>query len=136
MDAGLVPSAAAEGVTRASERDRDRRGAWGTHGNILARGRLRGVDGRGARTAGSITVFAPDNHAFAKLTAHDMTMMSGTAELARILKHHVVSGRVTPAELSGGMTLKTLEGGEPMDRCRGIRWRAMSGSARHRHPDR
>jgi len=63
-------------------------------------------------TAGNITVFAPDNQAFAKLTQHDMTMMSGTAELARILKYHVVTGRVTPAELSSGMTLKTLEGSQ------------------------
>jgi uncharacterized surface protein with fasciclin (FAS1) repeats len=63
-------------------------------------------------SAGSITVFAPDNQAFAKLTQHDMTMMSGAAELARILKYHVVTGRVTPAELSSGMTLKTLEGSQ------------------------
>jgi uncharacterized surface protein with fasciclin (FAS1) repeats len=61
-------------------------------------------------SAGSITVFAPDNQAFKNLTAHDMTMMSGIDELARILKYHVVSGRVTPAELASGMTLTTLEG--------------------------
>ena len=60
--------------------------------------------------AKNITVFAPDNAAFKKLTAHDMTMMSSRAELAKILKYHVVSGRITPAELASGMTLKTLEG--------------------------
>ena len=58
----------------------------------------------------SITVFAPDNAAFKNLTAHDMTMMSSTAELAKILKYHVVAGHITPAELASGMTLKTLEG--------------------------
>jgi uncharacterized surface protein with fasciclin (FAS1) repeats len=63
-------------------------------------------------SAAAITVFAPDNQAFKKLTAHDMSMMSGMAELAKILKYHVVSGRVTPAELASGMVLKTLEGGQ------------------------
>jgi len=58
----------------------------------------------------SITVFAPDNAAFKNLTAHDMTMMSSTAELAKILKYHVVSGHITRADLASGMTLKTLEG--------------------------
>src|SRR5215467_1181483 len=63
-------------------------------------------------SAKTITVFAPDNQAFRKLTAHDAGMMSSTAELAKILKYHVVSGRVTPADLASGMTLRTLEGGE------------------------
>jgi uncharacterized surface protein with fasciclin (FAS1) repeats len=62
-------------------------------------------------SAKSITVFAPDNQAFKKLTARDMAMMSGT-ELAKILKYHVVAGRVTPAELASGMTLTTLEGSQ------------------------
>ena len=62
-------------------------------------------------SAKSITVFAPDNQAFKKLTAHAMTMMSGKAELAKILEYHVISGRITPAELAHGMSLKTLEGG-------------------------
>jgi uncharacterized surface protein with fasciclin (FAS1) repeats len=61
-------------------------------------------------SAKGITVFAPDNQAFAKLSAHDMSMMSGMAELAKILKYHVVSGTVTPAELAHGMTLTSLEG--------------------------
>jgi uncharacterized surface protein with fasciclin (FAS1) repeats len=61
-------------------------------------------------SARNITVFAPDNQAFAMLTAHEMSMMSGMAELARILKYHVVSGHITPAELASGMTLTTLEG--------------------------
>ena len=39
-------------------------------------------------------------------------MMGGMAGLARILKYHVVSGRVTPAELASGMTLATLEGSQ------------------------
>jgi uncharacterized surface protein with fasciclin (FAS1) repeats len=59
----------------------------------------------------AITVFAPANTAFAKLPASDMSMMHSTAELAKILKYHVVSGQITPAELAHGMTLTTLEGG-------------------------
>jgi len=63
-------------------------------------------------TAKSITVFAPDNQAFKNLTAHDMAMMSGMTELAKVLKYHVVTGRITPAELAHGMTLTTLEGSQ------------------------
>jgi uncharacterized surface protein with fasciclin (FAS1) repeats len=58
----------------------------------------------------SITVFAPDNAAFKNLTTHDMTMMSSTAELAKILKYHVVSGHITPAQIASGKPLTTLEG--------------------------
>jgi uncharacterized surface protein with fasciclin (FAS1) repeats len=58
----------------------------------------------------ALTVFAPANSAFRKLPASQMSMMHSTAELAKILKYHVVSGRVTPAELAHGMTLSTLEG--------------------------
>jgi len=61
-------------------------------------------------SASGITVFAPDNQAFKNLTAHDMAMMAGQAELGRILKYHVVRGRITPEELASGMTLSTLEG--------------------------
>jgi uncharacterized surface protein with fasciclin (FAS1) repeats len=63
-------------------------------------------------SAAAITVFAPDNQAFAKLSAHEMSMLTGMAELARILKYHVVSGHITPAELTSGMTLTTLEGSQ------------------------
>jgi uncharacterized surface protein with fasciclin (FAS1) repeats len=59
----------------------------------------------------AFTVFAPANSAFAKLPANEMDMMHSTAELAKILKYHIVSGRVTPAELAHGMALQTLEGG-------------------------
>ena len=59
----------------------------------------------------AVTVFAPADSAFSKLPASEMSMMHSTPELAKILRYHVVSGRVTPAELASGMTLKTLEGG-------------------------
>lgn len=38
-------------------------------------------------------------------------MMHSTAELAKILKYHIVSGHVTPTDLASGKTLTTLEGG-------------------------
>jgi uncharacterized surface protein with fasciclin (FAS1) repeats len=61
-------------------------------------------------TMHAITVFAPANTAFAKLPASDMTMMHSTAELAKILKYHVVDGHVTTAALASGKALTTLEG--------------------------
>lgn len=58
-----------------------------------------------------LTVFAPANSAFSKLSGSTMTMMHNRAELARILNYHVVRGHVTPAELASGKPLTTLEGG-------------------------
>jgi uncharacterized surface protein with fasciclin (FAS1) repeats len=63
-------------------------------------------------SAHGITVFAPDNQAFSKLSAHDMSMMSGQAELAKALDYHVVRGQITPADFASGMTLTTLGGGQ------------------------
>jgi len=62
-------------------------------------------------TMHAVTVFAPANTAFSKLPASSMTMMHSHAELAKILKYHVVSGHVTPAQLASGKPLTTLEGG-------------------------
>ena len=59
----------------------------------------------------SFTVFAPANSAFSKLPHAEMNMMHSNAELTKILKHHIVSGRVTPAKLASGMALTTLAGG-------------------------
>ena len=61
-------------------------------------------------TMHAITVFAPANTAFTSLPASEMTMMHSTAELAKILKYHVVNGHVTTAELASGKALTTLEG--------------------------
>lgn len=60
----------------------------------------------------SFTVFAPANSAFAKLPAATMTMLHSSAELAKTLKFHVVSGRVTPAQIARGVTVTTAEGGQ------------------------
>ncbi len=62
-------------------------------------------------SAKAITVFAPDNSAFSKLHGTAMSMLDNTASLAGILKYHIVSGRVTPADLAAGQELRTLQGG-------------------------
>jgi uncharacterized surface protein with fasciclin (FAS1) repeats len=60
--------------------------------------------------AQGITVFAPADSAFAKIPAATLkSVLADKAELTKILEYHVVSGRLTPAELAGTHT--TLEGG-------------------------
>jgi uncharacterized surface protein with fasciclin (FAS1) repeats len=63
-------------------------------------------------SASGITVFAPDNAAFAKIPSATLnSVLANKAELTKILTYHVVSGRNTPTELASGKALKTLEGG-------------------------
>jgi len=63
-------------------------------------------------SASNITVFAPDNAAFAKIPAATLTkVLANKAELTKILTYHVASGRHTPADLASAMAIKTLEGG-------------------------
>lgn len=60
--------------------------------------------------APAITVFAPDNAAFAKIPAATLAgVLANQAELTKILTYHVVSGRLSPDQLAGTHT--TLEGG-------------------------
>ena len=62
-------------------------------------------------SASGITVFAPDNAAFAKIPAATLSsVLSNKAELTKILTYHVVAGRYTPSQLAAGTPLKTLEG--------------------------
>jgi uncharacterized surface protein with fasciclin (FAS1) repeats len=63
-------------------------------------------------SASNITVFAPDNAAFAKLPKATLAkVLADKAELTKILTYHVASGRQTPSELASGTAIKTLEGG-------------------------
>lgn len=58
----------------------------------------------------AITVFAPDNDAFAAIPAKTLkAVLANKAELTKILTYHVVAGKIAPAQLAG--THKTLEGG-------------------------
>ena len=62
-------------------------------------------------SASGITVFAPDNAAFAKIPAETLNQeLANKAELTKILTYHVVAGRYTPSQLAAGTPLKTLEG--------------------------
>src|SRR6201996_7462218 len=55
-------------------------------------------------SASAITVFAPDNAAFAKIPAATLNkVLANKAELTKILTYHVVSGRYTPAQLAKGL---------------------------------
>jgi len=63
-------------------------------------------------SASNITVFAPDNAAFAKIPAATLKgILANKAELTKILTYHVASGRYTAAQLASGAKIKTLEGG-------------------------
>ena len=63
-------------------------------------------------SASGITVFAPDNAAFAKIPSGTMgKVLADKSELTKILTYHVVAGRYTPAQLAAGKPIKTLEGG-------------------------
>jgi transforming growth factor-beta-induced protein len=61
---------------------------------------------------GPFTVFAPTDAAFAKLPAGTLATLlkAPQGELTRILTYHVVPGKVTAADITNGMTAKTLEG--------------------------
>jgi len=62
-------------------------------------------------SAKGITVFAPDNAAFAKIPAATLNkVLADKAELTKILTYHVAGTATTPAELGSGMAIKTLEG--------------------------
>lgn len=63
-------------------------------------------------SATDITVFAPDNSAFAKIPPATLDkVLADKAELTKILTYHVASGRITPAQFASGTPVKTLEGG-------------------------
>ena len=61
---------------------------------------------------GPFTVFAPTDADFAKLPDGTLATLlkSPKGELTRILTYHVVPGKVMAADITNGMTAKTLEG--------------------------
>jgi uncharacterized surface protein with fasciclin (FAS1) repeats len=62
---------------------------------------------------GPLTVFAPTNAAFDKLpagTVNTLVLPENKQKLSTILAYHVVSGRLTAADLKDGQALTTVEG--------------------------
>ncbi|WP_373546652.1 fasciclin domain-containing protein [Chamaesiphon sp.] len=63
------------------------------------------------KTPGPFTVFAPTDEAFAKLPPGTVqTLVQNPPQLARILKYHVVAGRLTQADLAKVDTVTSVEG--------------------------
>jgi len=62
-------------------------------------------------SAKDITVFAPTNDAFAKIPSADLKkVLADKATLTKILTHHVIGQKLTPADLAKGGPFKTLAG--------------------------
>ena len=62
-------------------------------------------------SARALTVFAPDDAAFDYLgTGNLQALLATRPDLTRVLKFHVVAGRVTPAELAKRHVVTTLAG--------------------------
>ena len=62
-------------------------------------------------SAPEITVFAPANDAFAAIPKKDLNaLLADKPALTKVLTHHVVEGKIAPADLAG--THKTLAGDE------------------------
>jgi len=57
-----------------------------------------------------VTIFAPTNDAFAAIATTAKTLTKD--QLANVLKYHVVPKTAFSKDLSNGMTVKTLQGGE------------------------
>ncbi len=75
---------------------------------------------------GPFTVFAPTDAAFGKLpkgTLEDLLKPENKEKLAKILKYHVVAGKVLAKDLAGQKTsAKTVQGGRVrIDGTRGVR---------------
>lgn len=60
----------------------------------------------------AVTVFAPDNDAFKKVSASQLSsLLSNEGQLKKVLTYHVVDKQITPEQLSDG-SFTTLEGGK------------------------
>lgn len=63
------------------------------------------------KTPGPFTVFAPNDVAFAKLPPGTVeTLVQNPPQLARILTYHVVTGKLTKADLSKVDAVESVEG--------------------------
>ncbi len=64
---------------------------------------------------GPYTVFVPEDLAFAKIPPKTLeALLANKPELARLLKYHVVAGRITAADMAQGETVLTTLDGETL----------------------
>jgi uncharacterized surface protein with fasciclin (FAS1) repeats len=62
---------------------------------------------------GPFTVFAPNDEAFAKIPADQLTaLLADKEKLTAVLTYHVVPGKVMAADVAGITSAKTLQGQE------------------------
>ena len=75
------------------------------------------------KSAGPFTVFAPTDAAFEKLPAGTVeSLLKDKAQLTKILTYHVVSGKVTAADVVKLTSAKTVEGQEvTIDATNGVK---------------
>jgi uncharacterized surface protein with fasciclin (FAS1) repeats len=70
------------------------------------------------KSPGPFTVFAPNDEAFAKLPPGTVqTLVQNPPQLARILKYHVVSGKLMQADLAQLESVISLEGAPILIDC-------------------
>ena len=83
---------------------------------------------------GPFTVFAPTNEAFANLPEGKLDNLlkpGNKAELAKILKYHVVSGKIYASDLEGEKMVATLEGSDIKVTARSPMESEMEGEAEY-----
>lgn len=75
------------------------------------------------KSEGPFTVFAPTDEAFAKLPAGTVDgLLKDIPQLKKILTYHVVSGKVTAADVSKLKSAKTVEGSDvAIDASNGVK---------------
>ena len=67
--------------------------------------------GDALKAAGPITLFAPNDAAFAKLPKAKLkALLANKAELTKVLNYHIVPAKITKADVDAGK-VKTAEGG-------------------------
>lgn len=74
------------------------------------------------KSPGPFTVFAPNDAAFAKLPPGTVqTLVQNPPQLARILKYHVVPGKLKQEDLAGITSLTSVEGSPiPINMAKGF----------------
>lgn len=105
-----APVEAAEPVAPALVDIVDTAAAAGSFTKLIAAAQAAGIVDA-LKGPGPITVFAPNDEAFAKIPAADLEGLlkpESKDKLAAILKHHVIQGAVASSAITGPMEVDTL----------------------------